>query len=245
MKILGPEDVRPLSSLAKSTLQEMHAAGSQVVSCHKIWADQGSNVVAEMLSEVLAFYQWDHHPSGDVYDWQTHSQYFYHAHPPDVRGNVWGDEHGHFHTFLRPLGFPSGIELSTQSGPDAKTQDHQAISHLVAISMDNTGMPVRLFTTNRWVTGESWYPASSVKQFLNRFRINHANPSLAANIWLSSLLVFYRPVIEALLDARDAVIADHDVRAADCPILEDRNLEVTSIIDIDVVQQLAAIEAAL
>lgn len=245
MRVLGPEDVRSLSLLEESTLQNMYAAGNRVLNCHQIWMDQGSNVVAEMLSEVPEFYQWDHHPTGDVYDWQSHSQYFYHAHPPDVRGNAWGDEHGHFHTFLRPLGFPRGIEASTESGPDVRKQDHQDISHLVAVSMDNTGMPVRLFTTNRWVTGESWYPASSVKQFLSRFMVNHASPSLAANIWLSNLLMLYRPTINALLDARDAVIADHDVSEAECPVFEDRNLEVTSIIDIDVERQLADIEAAL
>jgi len=51
------------------------------------------------------FYEWNHYPEGDVYDPDSHAQYYYHAHPPQLRG---GDEHGHFHTFLRPRGMPSG-----------------------------------------------------------------------------------------------------------------------------------------
>ncbi|MEE8172364.1 MAG: hypothetical protein V3T62_05480, partial [Alphaproteobacteria bacterium] len=37
-----------------------------------------------------------------------------------------------------------------------------ALSHIIGISMDAKGMPIRLFTTNRWVTGEAWYKARDV-----------------------------------------------------------------------------------
>ncbi|MCH7600783.1 MAG: hypothetical protein IH973_13595, partial [Myxococcales bacterium] len=35
--------------------------------------------------------EWDHYPKGDIYDHGSHSQYFYHAHPTELRGG----EHGH------------------------------------------------------------------------------------------------------------------------------------------------------
>jgi len=241
MKMLGASDVAPLSLLGRDILEQMHAAGRRVQDCQRKLADNNRNVVAEMLSEASDFYQWNHYPPGDVYDWKSHAQYFYHAHPPDVGANVWGEEHGHFHTFLRPLGFPQKVLASL----DREHQDNDALSHLVAISMDNTATPIRLFTTNRWVTGETWYAAEDVKQFLPCFDIRLEKPSPCVNDWISSVLVLFRPTIEALLEARDDVIAAHADAAPDGDVYEDRNLEVTSIIDIDVARQLAAIEAAL
>ena len=44
--------------------------------------------------------------------------------------------------------------------PGPKGDD--AISHLIAISMDAWGDPIGLFATNRWVTDETWYPAEMV-----------------------------------------------------------------------------------
>ena len=148
------------------------------------------------------FFQWDHYPIGDVYDWDTHAQFYYHAHPPDRRGNDWADEHGHFHTFLRPRGFPVGV----QRLPDANPDDNDAVSHIIAISMDAAGQAQRLFTTNRWVTGETWYPAADVKRMLENFRVTHDTPSGAVNVWITSMLELFGPTIEALLDARDATV---------------------------------------
>ena len=46
------------------------------------------------------------------------------------------------------------------------------ISHLVAISMDKWGLPIGLFTTNRWVTAENWYEAADVVAMLDCFDID-------------------------------------------------------------------------
>jgi len=40
-----------------------------------------------------------------------------------------------------------------------------------------SGRPIRLFTTNRWVTGDVWYPASAVIAMLERFEVEVVRPS--------------------------------------------------------------------
>jgi len=237
MHILKPSDIPPLADLSKAMLKEMHTAGLRVQACERALLEAGSNVVADVLGAAREFYQWDHYPEGDVFCHDSHAQYYYHAHPPTERGNDWGNEHGHFHTFLRPRGFPDNVRES------AAADDMPA--HLVAVSMDFDGRAVRLFTTNRWVTGEAWYDAETVSRFLHRFHIAHETPSQLANTWLAQLLVLFRPTIQALLHARDDILAAHRPVDADMHVHEDRTLEVASIIDIDVGGQLRAVEAAL
>ena len=47
--------------------------------------------------------------------------------------------------------------------------------------MDSTGLPIRLLSTNRWVTGEAWYRADDVCKLLDLFEIDHAQPSWPVN----------------------------------------------------------------
>ena len=68
-------------------LREMAAAGSDVVECHRVLANSGGNIVGEFLRDVETFFEWDHYPPGDVYDTQTHSQFYYHAHPQELRSH--------------------------------------------------------------------------------------------------------------------------------------------------------------
>ena len=72
--------------------------------------------------------------------------------------------------------------------------------------MDGYGFPASLFTTNRWVTAEAWYPAEQVIRMLDRFVVDHAFPSLPVNRWISAIFVLYRPHIEALLKKRDEIV---------------------------------------
>ena len=51
------------------------------------------------------------------------------------------------------------------------------MSHLVAIAVNSRGEPIRLFTTNRWVTGETWYHADDIIGMLDRFAIFDVEPS--------------------------------------------------------------------
>ena len=140
-----------LTAHPRDRLEQMAEAGLQVLECYRVLAKSDANVVGEVLHGQDTFYEWDHYPKGDVYDWETHAQYYYHAHPAEERSG----EHGHFHCFLRPKGMPPGVKPAALPDTVAPGDPNDALCHLVAISMDRAGFPIRLFTTNRWVTGET------------------------------------------------------------------------------------------
>ncbi len=228
-------------ALTNDDLEAMAEAGQAICDSHIALAKSGDNIVGELLKPYETFYEWNHYPEGDVQDPKTHAQYYYHAHPGEQRR----DEHGHFHTFLRPLGMPSGIRpapLLDFTPPDGA---NDALSHIVAISMDRSGMPVRLFTTNRWVTGEVWYEAVDVARFIGRFAIDLAPPRRPVDRWVGYMLALFRPQIAGLLQARDAKVAAWQQAHPDRNAYEDRELEVTSMAEIDVEAQFTAVRSEL
>ncbi len=226
-----------LSSLSREALERMRAAGEEVVDCHRVLAKTNDNLVGELLRDVETFYEWDHYPKGDVYDRESHSQYYYHAHPQDQRPG----EHGHFHTFLRP----KGIRPAKVADYEAPKDKNDALSHLIGISMDEHGIPIRVFSTNRWVTGEIWYKAADVVRLLDCFEIDLARPSWPLNRWLTAMMCLFRPQIVEALHERDAAVRRwRKARPGKSPF-EDRKLEVTSSIDVSIDDQVRAVEEAL
>lgn len=209
-----------LHKLPAAELQAMAAAGETVLEVHRVLAKSGSNVVAEILRGQGVFYELKSYPEGDVYDPDSHSQYFYHSHRKG--------EHGHFHTFLREPGMPQGCHPVPQSRVAVMKERTDKISHLVAISMNREGLPIRLFTTNRWLTGENWYRASDVVTMLERFEIDLSWPSWPVNMWITSMLRLFRPVIAELLFERDASIERLKKRHPRKDVFEDRGCDITS-----------------
>ncbi|MBL4719625.1 MAG: hypothetical protein JKY20_00635 [Alphaproteobacteria bacterium] len=216
----------------------MLEAGDRVVECHRVLSNSGDNIVGEFLKGVETFFEWNHYPDGDVYDSNTHSQYYYHAHPSEERGN----EHGHFHTFLRPDGMPSNIKPAKIENYVAPDDPDDALSHLIGISMDSAGLPIKLFTTNRWVTGEVWYRGADVKTLASIFNIDHAQPSWPVNMWVSSMVALFQPQIAALIDARDVTIENWGKSYTKEDVFEDRALEITSELLIDVDSQISILK---
>ena len=231
--------------LDKSGLEAMAEAGANIIECYRILQKSSSNIVAEILRHQGEFFEWDHYPTGDIFDFETNSQYYYHAHPPENRANKWGEEHGHFHTFLRPRGMPTDITPARL--PDFKQPegDNDALTHFVGISMNPAGFPTRLFTTNRWVTGEIWYTAADVKRLLPRFDMDLATQSWPANIWISNMLRLFQPQIDSLLEQRDKKIAAWQIAHPGTNVYEDRELEITSIEKISVDSQIRLVRQAL
>jgi hypothetical protein len=228
--------------LSRGELQVMAEAAREVLNCQRVLTKTGDNIVGEVLRGAGTFYEWRHYPQGDIYDAEYHAQYYYHAHPEEER--VSG-EHGHFHTFLRPLGMPPGVAPAPVPDLKEPESEYEALSHLVGISMDRAGLPIRLFTTNRWVTGETWYSASDVVRMLDCFVINHARPSWPANRWITALMRMFRPQIIELLHARDAEINRRRSIAPQINVFEDRDLEVASEMRVSIEDQIARIELAL
>jgi uncharacterized protein DUF6969 len=228
--------------LDQGDLESMAEAGQEIVEIYRALAKTNDNLVGELIKGHDTFYEWDHYPPGDVYDRETHGQYYFHTHPVEER---FDDEHGHFHTFIRPRGMPPGIKPAPVPGYKAPEDPDDALSHLIAIAMDNKGLPFRLFTVNRWVTGEVWYTAQDVKTLLDYFKIDHTQPSWPVNRWISAMICLFKPQIEALLDARDVTASNWAKQHRDCDIYEDRNLEVTSFMDVSVEKQVRAVAGAL
>ena len=226
------------SKLSDERIESLAEAGAEVLEVFRVLAKSGDNVVGELLRDTGTFYEWDHYPSGDVYDSDSHSQHYYHAHPADERPG----EHGHFHTFVRPKGMPKGMKPAPLDDYEAPEDPDDELSHIIGISMDPQGLPIRLFTVNRWVTGEIWYAPKDVITLIDLFDIDLALPSWPVNRWVTGMVRLFSPQIAELVVARDARIAElQKTRDSDESIYEDRDIEVTSSLEIVVDDQLAAI----
>jgi hypothetical protein len=230
---------RGIAALPRAQLETMHAAGVEILECYRVLRKAGLNVVGEMLRGAGTFYEYNHYPENDVYDRETHAQYYYHAH----RGLE--GEHGHFHTFLRKAGMPRGISPLDVPHEEPWPEGDESLAHLIAISMDAYGYPIGLFAPNRWVTADAWYGAADLIAMLERFRIDHAYPSWPVNRWISAMLVLFRPHIETLLAERDRVVARWREALPGEDVLERRELEILSSTPISVDATLAEVSAAL
>ena len=224
-------------NLSSDRLDAMWQAGQEVIECHRVLVKTGDNVVSEVLPKDRTFRQFDHCPAGDVYDRSSHSQFYYHSHRPG--------EHGHFHTFLRERGMPEGMVPVEQSEMDYMRQRDDRLSHLIAISMDQRGLPIALFTTNRWVTAENWFSGIDVCAMLDHFDVDLARPSWPTNRWIGAMLRLFRPQIIDLVLQRDTVMQDWQERHPDLDVFEDRRLEITSELEISIDAQMARIATEL
>ena len=198
--------------------------------CQRVLNNTGSNVVWEILRQSDEFVQWDHFPKGDVFDETSHCQYYYHAHDPEEANRL--EEHGHFHCFIRQEGIPAHIQPIAVPDNQGDPDKPEETCHLIAISMSNTGEPLRLFTVNRWVTKESWYKAEDVIQCLDLFMIDHAYPSWPTNIWLTEMVKLHKEKIAELVRERDRTLIAWQAAHPDRDAYDDETLEILSIKEI-------------
>ena len=227
-----------LLQLPEDALERLADAGAAVTENIRLLKKSGQNPVGQCLAHQGTFYEEEHYPQGDVYDAESHSQYYYHAHRPE------SGEHGHFHTFLRAKGMRRSMKPAPYSGDDKRPTGKDALSHIVAFSMDRPGMPIGLFTTNRWVTGETFYAAGDVIDMIDRFSVEQSYPCLATNRTVTGLMRLFKPQIVALLEQRDLTLQAWRTQHPDRDIYEDRELEITSIVDINIDRQINAIKKA-
>jgi hypothetical protein len=226
------------------------AAATAIGECRRNLAARGSSIIRQATGGAEQAAEWRHYPDGDAYDPLSHAQYFFHRHEmPDDAGEV-----GHFHLFLRADGMPPGtlplllpeaaianLPTPPQAAP-SKRGARDEVSHLIAVAVDAAGEPVRLFTTNRWVTGETWYRADDVVRMLDCFNLDAAEPAGALNPWLAAIVRLYQPEIAMLLRRRDETVMDPRRRRRRIEVFEDPKLEITSSLAIDLDQRLAAVD---
>ena len=142
---------------------------------------------------------------------------------------------------MREKGMPKDCRPARQSKADYLKNREENVCHLVAISMDNTGLPIGLFTTNWWVTAGSWYPAKDVLAMIERFKIDHAKPSWVVNRWITAMLRLFRPQIAELLKRRDTAVAKWNGERPGEDAFEDREFALPSMIEISVDDQIQAL----
>lgn len=227
------------TKLDQGELRALLAAGDEIQECYRVLSKARMNIVGECLKNQGAFLKFNHYPKGDVYDRDTHAQYYYHTH----RGIE--DEHGHFHTFMRAKGMPAGAQPVAYDGEVEWPSGKDAVSHIVAISMDKYGYPIGLFATNRWVTGETWYMADDVIAMAACYQVDHAYPNWPVNRWITAMFRLFRHEIVSLLRHRDEVIAEWSREHEGVDTFEDRELEITGFIPVAVEDQLEDIRRAL
>jgi hypothetical protein len=116
---------------------------------------------------------------------------------------------------------------------------------MIGIAMSPAGVPIRLFTTNRWVTGETWYAADDVITLLDCFLMDSDKPAPPVNVWTTNMVRLFRPQIEELVRERDRAVSDMQDEYPYTNANEDPELEITSALAISVEDQITRVTKAL
>lgn len=146
------------------------------------YGERQANPVLDVLPADEAFQLNRKYPGDRVRFGQDRWRAYYHSH--DSPGNTDDVEHGHFHIFHRVADEGDIVRDWT---------------HVTALAVDNAGQPLRWFTVNNWVTGDTWVPASVLMERLD-VEFNEAG---LINRWLLAMLGFYREQICNMLAQRD------------------------------------------
>ncbi len=194
----------------------------------------GNSILHYTLKDKDQHESMSHYPKGDRIDRQTGAQYFYHCH----RENFESTEHGHFHCFLRYKHIPKHIKPTPLDDWDKHIDN--PMTHIIAISMNNLGQPIRLFTVNRWVSSEIWYDAKHASNFIKRFDMTLTDDPYwqILDQWVESMLHLFAPQIAWLYTTRDAAIKSLQQSNPGENIYESERFEELSSIAIDLKQQI-------
>lgn len=190
----------------------------EIVRVMSFYRGKSSGLAQAALLGANAFREWQHYPRRDARDDLHGVEFYYHAHAADERIR---DEHGHFHVFSRPD--PEGEFI-----------------HLVGISLNAHGFPIRLFLTNQWVTGETWATAASARRAVDRFCFRGVGPLAPLGDWITAMIRLYRAEIHRLHETRERWARAKTVefsRRAD--LLKSRRYQVIAQQRIDLVKRLS------
>ncbi|WP_407275495.1 DUF6969 family protein [Halothiobacillus sp. DCM-1] len=209
------------SSFSDERFELILEAADELLAIHRALQRDRQTVLTELLRDVpsVAIDRWQHYPADDSQDSETGAMFYYHAHEAGERPE---DEHGHLHLFIRA---PSG----------------EGFSHVVACSMAADGRLRSLFTTNRWVTDETWCSAEHlISVYRDEFVIDRARPSWLVVRWLMALTQVLSPYIDSLLRARDQVVAEF--AGGISAVAENRDLHVITETPVDLFAVLVQIQ---
>lgn len=174
-----------------TTYSALFLAAEECVGIHARYASKGMSLSNVVLFGAKDFVEWRHYPNHDAVDHGSGYAFYYHAHS---RNEMRQGEHGHFHLFKR----------------DQKTDKH--FFHLIGIALDQKGLPVRIFTTNQWVTGETLVDAGKVINALQNFDMVAKGQLAPVVRWLCAFNKLFHVEMKAIIEARDQKIADLESR---------------------------------
>lgn len=213
-----------LKDLPYPLLKKMQRAGKKALYWEAILNKTNDTVVSQITPKPNSLEEFIHYPEEDIYDQETLSQYYYHTHR--------SQEHGHFHLFHK------------KDNPNKESCSLMTY-HLFAVSMNEQAEPIKLFTTNNWVTGEECYLSyEEIISGVNNFCISHANPSWPTNQWINCITQLFYPQIVTLIGEKQEIL-NNKISKQGNEILEDKQLEIVTEIPVSIEVQLNAIELAL
>ena len=196
-------------------------------------------------AEAEGFTAWQHYPKGDRIDYESGGQYYYHCH----RENFETEEHGHFHCFLRKKGNARNggwpISYKIADIPEKEKYLNSPMTHLITIGLNRYGLPIRLFTVNRWVTKETWFEAEKMHKLRKRFDLKHVKARegqleqwRVVDEWIEHLIHLFAAQIDWLISERDKAMAEHikQIRDSDNHY-DDKRIEELSALDISLEAQ--------
>ena len=205
------------------------AAGT-LIACLRTFVQAGQVPLAVAIEDSTAPQTWQHYQpvAASALDGRSGKlHYYYHAHASP--GAALG-EHGHFHLFAQLGKDAAGVARYT---------------HLVAIGADARGMPCRLFTTNRWVTNETWMPAKRMLALVEKMAAAPGSADDVMERWLRAQLGVFAPQIAKLLRHRDLRMNARQRSGRRPGLFEDRRMYVISQCQVSVDQQLTAIDTVI
>lgn len=171
------------------------------------------------------------YPDPDIVDRRHGYQFFYHCH------RHGSSEHGHVHLFHHATA--SGRRRYLRKGQGWR---RTAPTHLLAIGVDARGLPISLFTVNRWVTDGFWFDAATTLRLLSDFRVVVGDRHEASARWLTHFVRMYLPVVAQLLRDRDRFVGAASRRVGLQAVLADRTLDIVNGVRIDWVRDVEYLE---
>lgn len=144
-------------------------------------AEQHTNAVQLIICNESVLHEETRYPEQGVGFAGNTWRVFYHCHASPVRQP---EEHGHFHFFTRAA--------------------NDQWAHVVALSVDEFGQPLKWLVTNRWVTDGPWLTLSNLIERLGRLETDREQGVL--RYWCSAMLSAYANELLDLYRLRDQTV---------------------------------------
>ena len=193
----------------------MNKWGERLFDCIHAMAIQKTNPVLLILEGAEAIHAYQHYPDPSLGFVDNKWRVYYHCHPSP---NNDKNEHGHFHFF-------------------SKLPGKSDWAHVVGLGIDTQGQPVRIFTTNKWVTGGDWLLKDELPRCFDVLKI--AKNGTLLERWFTNFLLFYQPRIQSLYRDRDTAVQTYFPKESEEGFC-DHDVYYLSMISIDLKTELSA-----